>query len=169
MGQGCTYISTGATGTTAVAPKFSDIPFKRYTLTLSLPGGGGRFCPPSQRSQLNFPRGYVPLGHSITTWTRRVRAMVSRISTLWVQHRVKFGTRSCWMPLSGIVRWIMNIQTRFCKGFFPILMHYTTSICSRISIFMTIRALSLSDHLKLSILLHFAHHNTCTYLQIHMM
>ena len=107
-----------------------------------------------------FPRGYVPLGHSITTWTRRGRAMVSRISTRGVQHRVKFGTRSCWMPLSGILRWIMNIQTRFCKGFFPILMHYTTSICSRISIFMTIRALSLSDHLKLSILLHFAHHNT---------
>ena len=47
-------VSTGATGATAVAPKFSD------TLTLSPPGGGGRFCPPSQRSQLNFPRGYVP-------------------------------------------------------------------------------------------------------------
>ena len=47
-------VSAGATGATAVAPKFSD------TLTLSQSGGGGRFCPPSQRSNLNFPRGYVP-------------------------------------------------------------------------------------------------------------
>jgi hypothetical protein len=37
-----------------VAPKFSD------TLTLSQPGGG-RFCPPLQRSNLNFPRDYVPV------------------------------------------------------------------------------------------------------------
>ena len=47
-------VSTGATGATEVAPKFSD------TLTLSQPGGG-RFCPPSQRSNLNFPQDYVPV------------------------------------------------------------------------------------------------------------
>ena len=41
------------TGAFVVAPKFSD------TLTLSQPQGG-RFCPPSQRSQLSFPHGYVP-------------------------------------------------------------------------------------------------------------
>ena len=46
-------VSAGATGATPVAPKFSD------TLTLSQPGGG-RFCPPSQRSNLNFPCDYVP-------------------------------------------------------------------------------------------------------------
>jgi hypothetical protein len=50
-------VSTGATGVTEVAPKFSD------TLTLYPPGGGGRFCPPSQRSHLNFPCGYVPGYH----------------------------------------------------------------------------------------------------------
>ena len=38
-------VSTGATGVTSAAPKFSD------TLTLS---------PPSQRSHLNFSCGYVP-------------------------------------------------------------------------------------------------------------
>ena len=46
-------VSTGATGSTAVAPKFSD------TLTLFQPGGG-RFCPPLARSHLDFNRGYVP-------------------------------------------------------------------------------------------------------------
>jgi hypothetical protein len=46
-------VSAGATGATPVAPKFSD------TLTLSQPGGRGRFCLPSQRSILNFPRDYV--------------------------------------------------------------------------------------------------------------
>ena len=49
-------VFTGATGATVVAPKFPD------TLTLS-PPGGGRFCPPLQRSQLNLPRGYVPDCH----------------------------------------------------------------------------------------------------------
>ena len=49
------HVSTGLTGATAVSPRFSD------TLTLSPPGGGGRFCPPSQRSQLNVPWGYVPV------------------------------------------------------------------------------------------------------------
>ena len=47
-------VSAGATGATAVAPKFSD------TLTPSQPGGESRFCPPSQRSNLNFLRDYVP-------------------------------------------------------------------------------------------------------------
>ena len=42
-------VSAGATGATEVAPKFSDIPTR-----------GGRFCPPSQRSNLNFPQDYVP-------------------------------------------------------------------------------------------------------------
>ena len=46
-------VTTGSTGATEVAPKFSD------ALTLSQPGGG-RFCPPSQRSNLNFPQDYVP-------------------------------------------------------------------------------------------------------------
>ena len=46
-------VSAGATGATTVAPKFSD------TLTLSQPGGD-RFCPPSQRSNLNYPHDYVP-------------------------------------------------------------------------------------------------------------
>ena len=41
-------VSTGATGATEVAPKFSD------TLTLS-PPGGAEFA-----HHLNFPRGYVP-------------------------------------------------------------------------------------------------------------
>ena len=49
-------VSTGATGATAVAPKFSD------SLTLSPPVG--RFCPPSQRLQLNFPHVYVPAQHN---------------------------------------------------------------------------------------------------------
>ena len=40
-------ITTGATGATAVALKFSD------ALTLFQPWGG-RFCPTSQRSQKNF-------------------------------------------------------------------------------------------------------------------
>ena len=39
------------------APKFAD------TLTLSPPGGGGRFCPPLQRSHPNFPYGYIPEIH----------------------------------------------------------------------------------------------------------
>ena len=47
-------VSTGATNTTAVVPKFSD------TLTL-YPTMGGRFCPPSQRLYLKFSRGYVPV------------------------------------------------------------------------------------------------------------
>ena len=47
-------VSAGATGATAVASKFSDI------LTLSQLGGG-KFCPPSQRSNLNFTHGYVPV------------------------------------------------------------------------------------------------------------
>ena len=38
----------------------SHLNFQIITLTLSPPGGGGRFCPPLQRSQLNFPHGYVP-------------------------------------------------------------------------------------------------------------
>ena len=46
-------VSTGATGVTRVAPKFSD------TLTL-FQTGGGRLCPPLARSHLKFPRGYVP-------------------------------------------------------------------------------------------------------------
>ena len=50
-------VSTGATvattGVTAIAPKFSD------TLTFSNQGGG-RFCPSSVWSHLDFPRGYVP-------------------------------------------------------------------------------------------------------------
>ena len=46
-------VTTGATGATDVAPKFSD------TLTLSQTKGG-RICPPSQRSQLTFSRGYAP-------------------------------------------------------------------------------------------------------------
>ena len=50
-------VTAGATGATTVAPKFSD------TLTLFQPGGGGRFCPPSQRSNVNFPRDYVPAVH----------------------------------------------------------------------------------------------------------
>ena len=47
-------VTTGATDVTDIAPKFSD------TLTLSQPMGG-RFCPPLQRSQLIFSRGYVPV------------------------------------------------------------------------------------------------------------
>ena len=47
-------VTTGATGATQVAPKFSD------TLTLSQSRGRGRLCPPSQRSQLTFSHGYVP-------------------------------------------------------------------------------------------------------------
>ena len=46
-------VTTGATGATTVAPKFSD------TSTLSQPRGG-RFCPPLQRSQLKFFSDYVP-------------------------------------------------------------------------------------------------------------
>ena len=49
-------VSTEATGATEVAPKFSD------ALTLS-PPGRGRFCPPSQRSQVTFFHGYVPANH----------------------------------------------------------------------------------------------------------
>ena len=49
-------VSTGANGATVVAPKFSD--------NLTLPPLG--FCPPSQRSNLNFPRGYVP-GRDVST------------------------------------------------------------------------------------------------------
>ena len=45
-------VSTGATGATEVAPKFSD------TLTLSPPWGAD--FAQSQRSQLKFPRGYIP-------------------------------------------------------------------------------------------------------------
>ena len=47
-------VTTGATGATAVSPKFSD------TLTLLLPIKGSRVCPPSQRSQLTFFCGYFP-------------------------------------------------------------------------------------------------------------
>ena len=47
-------VSTGEIGATAVAPKFSN------NLTLSPPDQGVRLCPPSQRLQLNFPRGYLP-------------------------------------------------------------------------------------------------------------
>ena len=57
-------VSAGATGVTVVAPKFSD------TLTLSQPGGGGRFCPPSQRSHLNFPHSYVPVTYYISTYNK---------------------------------------------------------------------------------------------------
>ena len=46
-------VSAGATGATKLAPKFSDI------LTLSQPEGG-RFCPPSQRLNLNLHGDYVP-------------------------------------------------------------------------------------------------------------
>ena len=53
-------VSTGATGATEVAPKFSD------ALTLS-PPGGGRFCPPSQRPHLNFPCGYIPAEGMVTS------------------------------------------------------------------------------------------------------
>ena len=56
-------VSAGATGATAVEPKFSD------SLTLSQPGGG-KFCPPSQRLNLNFPRDYVPVEHNLLPWLR---------------------------------------------------------------------------------------------------
>ena len=50
-------VSTGATGIAVVAPKFSDT----LTLYQKGPAGGmGRFCSPKQKSQLNFPNGYVP-------------------------------------------------------------------------------------------------------------
>ena len=49
--------ATGATGATAVAPKFSD------ALTLFQPGGADSALP-LQRSHHKFPRGYVSaLGH----------------------------------------------------------------------------------------------------------
>ena len=75
-------VSAGATGATEVAPKFSD------TLTLSQPGGGGRFCPPSQRANLNFPRGYVPEHHkwdfaTIVGSQLFVCCRVSRSSVQW--------------------------------------------------------------------------------------
>ena len=45
------YVSTKATGTTAIAPTFSD----------TIPtGGGGRFCPSSAWLHLNFLCGYIP-------------------------------------------------------------------------------------------------------------
>ena len=46
-------VTTGATYATMVAPKFSG-----YLPRSPAGGGGGRFCPPLQRSHLSY--GYVP-------------------------------------------------------------------------------------------------------------
>ena len=48
-------VTTGATGATEVAPKFSD------TLHNHISTKGGRFYPPLQRSQLKNFHGYVPV------------------------------------------------------------------------------------------------------------
>ena len=48
-------VSAGTTSVAVVAPKFSDMYLN------PIPTKGGRFCPPSQRLQLTFPCGYVPV------------------------------------------------------------------------------------------------------------
>ena len=50
-------VTTGATGATAIAPKFSD------TLTLSQPRGADSAHHPRDWSQLTFSRGYDPERH----------------------------------------------------------------------------------------------------------
>ena len=100
-----------ATGATAFAPKFLDIN--------PIPTKGGRFWPPSQRSQLTFSRGYVPayifLVYKIIYepflllfYTNHIQAMLNQIrpkkiripSTQiynWFENKIKQNSRVVWL------------------------------------------------------------------------
>ena len=50
---------------------------------------GGRFCPPSQRLQLNFPRGYVPAYHVFNSVQKQI---IKALKTIFEEgFRLSYG------------------------------------------------------------------------------